>query len=53
MTTGSDKYVYHLQVLIHETGKNGVFRDRRQRIRSLDDEYIRESSLAAVAAHAV
>jgi len=27
MTVGSDKYVSHLQVLIHEAGKNRVFRD--------------------------
>jgi hypothetical protein len=27
MTMGSDKYVYHLQVITHEAGKNGVFRD--------------------------
>ena len=27
MTVGSDKCVFHLQILIHEAGKNGVFRD--------------------------
>jgi hypothetical protein len=27
MTVGSDKHVFHLQMLIHEAGKNGVFRD--------------------------
>ena len=27
MTVGSDKHVSHLQVLIHEAGKNRVFRD--------------------------
>jgi hypothetical protein len=27
MTIGFDKYVCHLQVLIHEVGKNRVFRD--------------------------
>jgi hypothetical protein len=27
MTVGSDKHVFHLQILIHEAGKNGVFRD--------------------------
>jgi hypothetical protein len=31
MTVGSDKHVFHLQILIHEAGKKGVFRDNDAR----------------------